>query len=59
MINWIIGGIIIAALLAVVIVGIVKAKKNGGIGCGCGCGSCPKSSQCHPSKKKKVNKIHN
>lgn len=58
MINWMIGGIIFAALLAVIIVGIIKVKRNGGVGCGCGCGSCPKSAQCHPSKKK-VNKIHN
>lgn len=53
MINWIIGGVIIAALLAVVITGIVRAKRNGGIGCGCGCGGCSKASQCHPSKKEK------
>ncbi len=53
MINWIIGGVIIVALLAVVITGIVKVKRNGGIVCGCGCGGCSKASQCHPSKKEK------
>ena len=53
MINWIIGGLIIAAVLAVIITGIIKAKKNGGVGCGCGCNGCPKSKQCHLSSKEK------
>ena len=48
MIDWIIG-IVIAAAVVAVIVKKVKDKKAGksGCGCGCGCGGCASKGQCH------------
>ena len=53
--NWpsvIILGLIIAAVVAVVITGIIKRKK-GKSSCSCGgaCGVCPMSETCHSEKK--------
>ena len=45
--------IICAALIAVIaaiIVGMVKNKKKGKSACGCGCADCPMSGSCHPKK---------
>lgn len=62
MITWLIENtatiIICAALIAVVaaiIIGMIKNKKNGKSSCGCGCSSCPMSSSCHTKSKKSNN----
>lgn len=48
-ISTIIISLIVAAVLATVIVKMIRDKKNGksSCSCGCGCGSCPNSSLCH------------
>ena len=38
------------ALIAAIIVGMVKNKKKGKAACGCGCADCPMSGSCHPKK---------
>ena len=62
MITWLIENtatiIICAALIAVVaaiIIGMIKNKKNGKSSCGCGCSCCPMSSSCHTKNKKSNN----
>lgn len=54
MIAWIsenIATILICAVLlvivAAVIAGIVRDKKNGKSSCGCGCANCPMSGECN------------
>ena len=45
--------IICAVLIAVVagiIVSMVKNRKKGKSSCGCGCANCPMSGSCHPKK---------
>ena len=62
MITWLIENtatiIICAALISVVaaiIIGMIKNKKNSKSSCGCGCSSCPMSSSCHTKNKKSNN----
>ncbi len=57
MLAWIsanIGTLLIcAALLAVVaaiVVGLVRDRKKGKSSCGCGCADCPMSGSCHTEK---------
>ena len=45
--------IICAALIAVIaaiIVSMVRNKKKGKSACDCGCADCPMSGSCHPKK---------
>lgn len=45
--------IICAALIAVIaaiIVSMVRNKKKGKSACGCGCADCPMGGSCHPKK---------
>ena len=45
--------IICAALIAVIaaiIVSMVRNKKKGESACGCGCADCPMGGSCHPKK---------
>lgn len=44
---------ILAAIVAVVIAGMVRNKKKGKSGCGCSCSACALSETCHPTAKKK------
>lgn len=37
----------LAAIVAGIIVSLVRRKKQGQSSCGCGCGSCPMSGKCH------------
>jgi len=38
----------LAAVVALIVAGMVKKKKSGrSIGCGCGCEGCPSASMCH------------
>ena len=42
----------VAALVALIIFGMVRSKrsgKNSSCGCGCGCAGCPMSNKCHPT----------
>lgn len=58
MLDWLIanlGSIIIALVLAVIIALIIikmlKDKKNGKTSCGCGCSGCAMKDSCHSNKK--------
>ena len=54
MFNWIsenIGNIIaiviLAAVIAAIVIHLIKQKKRGTSSCGCSCGSCPMKNSCH------------
>ena len=54
MFNWIsenIGNIIaiviLAAVIAAIVIHLIKQKKRGKSSCGCRCGSCPMKNSCH------------
>lgn len=54
MFNWIsenIGNIIaiviLAAVIAAIVIHLIKQKKRGKSSCGCNCGSCPMGGSCH------------
>ena len=40
-------GTALTAVVAVILVHMVKNKKKGGSSCGCGCAGCPMSGTCH------------
>lgn len=41
---------VLLAIVATVIVGMVRNKKKGKSSCGCGCANCPMSGKCHSKK---------
>lgn len=43
----IIVGLIVLAIVAAVVICMIRKKKNGKSTCGCGCANCPLSSDCH------------
>ncbi len=47
--TYIVAGIILAVVI-LIIVKLVKDKKQGKTSCGCGCSNCPGSSICHKAK---------
>ena len=54
MIDWLIQNIqtivicaILVSVVALIIAGMVKDKKQGRSSCGCSCSSCPMSDKCH------------
>ena len=54
MFNWIsenIGNIIaiviLAAVIAAIVIHLIKQKNRGKPSCGCSCGSCPMKNSCH------------
>lgn len=54
MFNWIsenIGNIIaiviLAAVIAAIVIHLIKQKKRGKSSCGCSCDSCPMKNSCH------------
>ena len=54
MFNWIsenIGNIIaiviLAAVIAAIVIHLIKQKKRGKSSCGCSCSSCPMKNSCH------------
>lgn len=58
MLNWLaenIGTIIISAALiavvAAVIIGMLRDRKKGKSACGCGCSHCAMSGSCHSQKQ--------
>ena len=44
---------ILAAIVAVIIIGMVRSKKKGKSSCGCGCANCAMADACHQNKQKK------
>lgn len=57
MLTWILENIatiiicvVLLAIVAAIIVGIVRDKKKGKSSCGCGCANCPMSGSCHQKK---------
>ncbi|MBQ8825401.1 MAG: FeoB-associated Cys-rich membrane protein [Ruminococcus sp.] len=42
--------VIVIAVVATIIIKMMRDKKNGKTSCGCGCDNCPSSSMCHKSK---------
>lgn len=57
MLTWIIDNIatiiicaVLIAIVAAIIVSMIRNKKKGKSSCGCGCSDCPMSSSCHPKK---------
>ncbi len=56
--NW--GNLLVLALLALVLAAVIRGqwrgRKEGKSGCGCGCDGCPSRGICHPvtfSREKK------
>lgn len=54
MLAWLIGNIgtiiictVLIAIIAAIIVGMVRNKKKGKSACGCGCADCPMGGSCH------------
>ena len=45
--STIIISLVLAAIVAGIIVKMVKNKKAGKSSCGCGCANCPMSAECH------------
>ena len=41
---------VLLAVVAAIIVGLVRDRKKGKSSCGCGCANCPMSGSCHPKK---------
>ena len=39
--------ILAAAVVAAIVINLVKQKKRGKSSCGCSCGSCPMRGSCH------------
>ena len=42
---------VLVAVIALIIVKMVKDKKKGKSACGCNCDSCPMGGSCHQAKK--------
>ena len=49
-IDYIILGVV-ALAVTLIIVNLVKRKKEGKSGCGCGCASCPSANSCMSAQK--------
>ena len=43
-------GVVVLAVIAAIVAGMIKNRKKGQSTCGCGCASCALSGQCHASK---------
>lgn len=42
--------VIILAVVAAIIISMVRNRKKGKTACGCGCSNCPMSTSCHSRK---------
>ncbi|NCC61619.1 MAG: FeoB-associated Cys-rich membrane protein [Verrucomicrobiae bacterium] len=40
----------LAAVVALIIISMIRGKKKGKTSCGCGCTGCPMSGSCHHEK---------
>ena len=43
-------GVVVLAVIAAIVAGMIKNRKKGKSSCGCGCASCALAGQCHASK---------
>lgn len=43
-------GVVVLAVIAAIVAGMIKNRKKGKSTCGCGCASCALSGQCRASK---------
>ncbi len=43
---------VVFAVLALVVVKMVRDRKRGKTSCSCGCGGCPHADACHGTKEK-------
>ena len=43
---------ILVFVVALIVINLIKNKKQGKTSCGCGCTSCPMSGSCHKQKNK-------
>ncbi len=50
-IGTIIVGLVVLAVVAAIIVKIIKDKRHGKSSCGCGCEHCQNAQYCHSGKK--------
>ncbi|MCD8188345.1 MAG: FeoB-associated Cys-rich membrane protein [Ruminococcus sp.] len=50
-IGTIIVGLIVFAIVALIVIKMVRDRKQGKSSCGCGCEHCQNSQYCHGSKK--------
>lgn len=44
-------GVVVLAVIAAIVAGMIKNRKKGKSTCGCGCASCALAGQCHANKK--------
>ena len=49
-ISTIVIGLVLAAIVAAIILKLVRDKKAGRSSCGCGCSACAMSESCHKSQ---------
>ena len=42
--------LVLSAIVALIVIGMVRSKKRGGSSCGCGCSDCPMKGKCHTEK---------
>lgn len=40
----------LTAVVATILVSMIRNRKKGKSSCGCGCANCPMSGSCHPKK---------
>lgn len=47
--NWatLVIGIVLAAIVTIIVIHMIREKKEGKSSCGCGCANCPMSGSCH------------
>ncbi len=43
---------VLAGVVALILVRMVRNRKNGNSSCGCGCGGCPMDGSCHHGKER-------
>jgi hypothetical protein len=44
-------GLVVLAIIAAIVVVMIRNKKKGKSTCGCGCSNCPMGGACHSAKK--------
>ncbi len=43
-------GAVVLAVVALIVIGMIKSRKKGKPSCGCGCAECPMAGKCHTEK---------
>ena len=44
-------GAVVLAVVALIVIGMIKGRKKGKSSCGCGCAECPMAGKCHAGKQ--------